>query len=285
MTIVENEQLEVVGEGDGDGWLRARNYRGEEGYVPQNYLDVEREQSSTTPGLVNQISFSSVDYTVDNEEEVLQNTETNQSPEQVSVISAPQKEEPTINYCCALYDYEGEGEEELTFEEGQVIRIISKCAHSVDDGWWKGELDDKIGNFPSLVVEECDEFGEPLTNQWDDTPPCSAPPVFTPPEIPEFLSAMEVTVTEPTPTIDAPAMPQCAPPPPPPECEEDIDEATATTPSGGFSMAITRGQQKQYNKQFEKSDDESSNVPGEFFFKVNLSSIIKGSITGKRLTG
>lgn len=44
MSIIENEQLEVVGEGDGDGWLRARNYRGEEGYVPHNYLDVDREQ-------------------------------------------------------------------------------------------------------------------------------------------------------------------------------------------------------------------------------------------------
>lgn len=28
---------------------------------------------------------------------------------------------------------------------------------------WEGELDGKIGNFPSLVVDECDENGEPLT--------------------------------------------------------------------------------------------------------------------------
>ena len=61
----------MVGEGDGDGWLRARNYRGEEGFVPQNYLDVEREPeiqsslSSHGPGIVQQISFSSVDYTID----------------------------------------------------------------------------------------------------------------------------------------------------------------------------------------------------------------------------
>lgn len=81
LTIVENEQLEVVGEGDGDGWLRARNYKGEEGYVPHNYLDVERDEQSewgtgnTLQGggssyqLTSQISFSSVDYTVDEVEE------------------------------------------------------------------------------------------------------------------------------------------------------------------------------------------------------------------------
>lgn len=64
LTIVENEQLEVIGEGDGDGWLRARNYRGEEGYVPHNYLDVERDvpiDTSSQQQLQTQMSFSSVD--------------------------------------------------------------------------------------------------------------------------------------------------------------------------------------------------------------------------------
>lgn len=53
LTIVENEQLEVVGEGDGDGWLCARNYRGEEGFVPSNYLDVDREASGLQAGASN----------------------------------------------------------------------------------------------------------------------------------------------------------------------------------------------------------------------------------------
>lgn len=148
---MENEQLEVVGEGDGDGWLRARNYRGEEGYVPHNYLDVERDQPSNTTGLISQISFSSVDYTVDNEEDITQQSqsETNQSPDQISIIQMPQHPPPerqeteTSQYCCALYDYDAEGADELTLEEGQIIRIINKCAHSVDDGWWKGELEGK----------------------------------------------------------------------------------------------------------------------------------------------
>jgi len=107
LTIVENEQLEVVGEGDGDGWLRARNYRGEEGYVPHNYLDIEQDAAggslngSSGNQLRSQISFSSVDYTVDNED---QTVDSMQSPDQVSVIMAPQKRiKSDVEWCIALY--------------------------------------------------------------------------------------------------------------------------------------------------------------------------------------
>jgi len=66
----------------------------------------------------------------------------------------------------------------------QIIKIINQSAHGVDDGWWEGELDGKAGNFPSLVVEECNENGEPLTEPEDESPPQSAPPLFTPPGAP-----------------------------------------------------------------------------------------------------
>ncbi|XP_059613011.1 protein nervous wreck isoform X2 [Phlebotomus argentipes] len=238
LTIVENEQLEVIGEGDGDGWLRARNYRGEEGYVPHNYLDVERDElsdSSQQQALATQISFSSVDYTVDNEEpDAYQDSA--QSPDQVSVISAPVKPKPTpgIMYCIALYDYDATAEDELTFEEGQIIKITTKSAHGVDDGWWEGELDGKHGNFPSLVVEECDENGDPLTEGEEE--PEDSP--MTPPSAPEALR--QLPVPAPPPTFEAfssyDTEPDQAPPPsqPPPQPPQNLD------------MDFSKGHPKQY---------------------------------------
>ena len=40
LTIVENEPLEITSEGDGDGWVRARNQAGAEGLIPHNYVEV-----------------------------------------------------------------------------------------------------------------------------------------------------------------------------------------------------------------------------------------------------
>lgn len=152
-----------------------------------------------------------------------------------------------MSYCIALYDYDGEEDEELTFDEGQVIKVISKCAHDVDDGWWRGELEGRVGNFPSLVVEECDEFGEPLTNQWEETPPCSAPPVCTPPEVPEHLIAGviedDISPGEPVVTPDIPTV--------------TITESKGAT-GGLFEMEMSPVQHEQYGTQF------SGDVPSKF---------------------
>ncbi|XP_012060526.1 PREDICTED: F-BAR and double SH3 domains protein 2 [Atta cephalotes] len=168
LSIVESEQLDVVGEGDGDGWLKARNYRGEEGFVPQNYLDVEREPETTTgltsqgPGLVQQISFSSVDYTIDDHDAVDPDaTLQNVASETIIQNHVGEMEQ----YCIALYDYDATCDEELSFLEGDIVKVLKKEPHDVDDGWWEGELRGQQGLFPSLVVEPCGPDGCPLTPQ------------------------------------------------------------------------------------------------------------------------
>lgn len=53
----------------------------------------------------------------------------------------------------ALYDYEGQTGDELSFPEGAIIRILNK-ENQDDDGFWEGEFSGRIGVFPSVLVEE-----------------------------------------------------------------------------------------------------------------------------------
>lgn len=62
-------------------------------------------------------------------------------------------------YVRALYDYEGQADEELSFSEGAVIRLLSRDTQT-DDGFWEGELNGRVGVFPSVLVEDFTENGE-----------------------------------------------------------------------------------------------------------------------------
>ena len=48
--------------------------------------------------------------------------------------------------CIVLFPYNAVNDDELTLEEGQLINIVSKDVE--DKGWWKGEIDGKVGVFP-----------------------------------------------------------------------------------------------------------------------------------------
>ncbi|KAJ3123943.1 Unconventional myosin-Ie [Nowakowskiella sp. JEL0407] len=59
----------------------------------------------------------------------------------------PAKKAPSVK---ALYDYDAQEADELTFKTGDIITIISKS----DEGWWTGSLRGKKGLLPSNYVEE-----------------------------------------------------------------------------------------------------------------------------------
>lgn len=45
----------------------------------------------------------------------------------------------------ALYDYEAQGEDELSLERGQVVLVLSMDPKvSGDEGWWIGKIGDKV---------------------------------------------------------------------------------------------------------------------------------------------
>jgi len=49
----------------------------------------------------------------------------------------------------ALFPYTGQYEDELSFEEGAIITVTAK----EEEAWWRGELNGKVGVFPSNYVE------------------------------------------------------------------------------------------------------------------------------------
>lgn len=68
----------------------------------------------------------------------------------------------------ALYDYDAEDEDELTFKAGDHIEVLSKDPEvSGDDGWWVGRVNGrgKVGLFPSnYVVDVADEQKTGIVN-------------------------------------------------------------------------------------------------------------------------
>ena len=62
--------------------------------------------------------------------------------------------QPETTWARALYDYEAQADEELSFSEGALIHVLRKDDNGVDDGFWEGECQGHRGVFPSLVVEE-----------------------------------------------------------------------------------------------------------------------------------
>lgn len=59
-----------------------------------------------------------------------------------------------IGYCRALFDFSSEDPEDLSFNEGDVIGILHRINGDVDDGYWTGELNGRIGLFMSGLTEE-----------------------------------------------------------------------------------------------------------------------------------
>ena len=66
--------------------------------------------------------------------------------------------------CIVLFPYNAVNDDELTLEEGQMVAVVSKEVE--DKGWWKGEVDGRVGVFPvstlgvlpSLVSRYCEGY-------------------------------------------------------------------------------------------------------------------------------
>ncbi|EHB00144.1 CD2-associated protein [Heterocephalus glaber] len=76
-------------------------------------------------------------------------------------------------YCRTLFAYEGSNEDELTFKEGEIIRLISK--ETGEAGWWKGELNGKEGVFPDNFAIQIGDLDKDFPKPKKPPPPTKGP--------------------------------------------------------------------------------------------------------------
>lgn len=139
LTIEEHEVLEVIEDGDMEDWVKARNKVGQVGYVPEKYL-----QFPTSNSLLSMLqSLAALDS----------RSHTSSNSTEADLVSGSLNGDASVCFVKALYDYEGQTDDELSFPEGAVIRILNK-ENQDDDGFWEGEFSGRIGVFPSVLVEE-----------------------------------------------------------------------------------------------------------------------------------
>uniref|UniRef100_A0A674E841 FCH and double SH3 domains 2 n=1 Tax=Salmo trutta TaxID=8032 RepID=A0A674E841_SALTR len=148
LTIEEQEVLEVIDDGDMEDWVKARNQTGQVGYVPEKYLQLPSSNS-----LLSMLqALAALD--------ARSHSSSNSTEPELLESELPTPGTPSVNgdsssvcFAKALYDYAGQTDEELSFPEGAIIRVLSRETHE-DDGFWEGEFNGAIGVFPAVLVED-----------------------------------------------------------------------------------------------------------------------------------
>uniref|UniRef100_A0A673THU3 Mitogen-activated protein kinase kinase kinase n=1 Tax=Suricata suricatta TaxID=37032 RepID=A0A673THU3_SURSU len=80
-----------------------------------------------------------------------------------------------LPYWTAVFEYEAAGEDELTLRLGDVVEVLSKDSQvSGDEGWWTGQLNQRVGIFPSNYVTPRSAFSSRCQHGGED-PSCYPP--------------------------------------------------------------------------------------------------------------
>jgi len=129
LAIIEGQNVQILEEDDGSGWIKVADTSGGSGLVPASYIEL------VIDGLAAVQASASLPT--------------------VNRATKPQLG-PKKKYVRSLYDYEPRGSDELSLQEGEQIELSSgpSGGQNYSDDWWEGvDSSGKKGIFPSNYVE------------------------------------------------------------------------------------------------------------------------------------
>uniref|UniRef100_A0A8C6KXI0 FCH and double SH3 domains 2 n=1 Tax=Nothobranchius furzeri TaxID=105023 RepID=A0A8C6KXI0_NOTFU len=191
LTIEEQEILEVIDDGDMEDWVKARNRSGQVGYVPEKYLQLPSSNS-----LLSMLqSLAALD--------ARSHSSSNSTEPETELPTGSINGDSAVSFAKALYDYAGQTDEELSFPEGAIIRILNRETHE-DDGFWEGEFNGVVGVFPAVLVEDLSGVGENGGGQRESSTQCDRSPCSPFQSVPLHSSPLQ------TPTTSSPGSSPCS---------------------------------------------------------------------------
>ncbi|KAL4233124.1 SH3-domain kinase binding protein 1 [Mactra antiquata] len=247
------EMLDVLKQEE-EGWWEGIN-NGKQGMFPSNFVEIV-EESSETPA-------EAPDTKIENTEEHLikgkkvqgiglgnifgdgpirlrstankkpadRPTEPPKAESRSDLGQHKLKESKPVEKAVVRYSYAAENEDELNLNEGDVLVVLEKELE--DSGWWKGELNGRVGVFPDNFVELIKEENKrgskvfqsnkvqqpavPAPQPKPKKPPPPSQSAKIAPKLPEKIPSIDQNKPEPPKADDKPIQPVKKPihPPPP----------------------------------------------------------------------
>ncbi|XP_054612002.1 F-BAR and double SH3 domains protein 2-like isoform X1 [Dunckerocampus dactyliophorus] len=199
LTIEEQEILEVIDDGDMEDWVKARNRSGQVGYVPEKYLQLPSSNS-----LLSMLqSLAALD--------ARSHSSSNSTEPESELPTGSVNGDSSVSFAKALYDYTGQTDDELSFPEGAIIRILSRETHE-DDGFWEGEFNGVVGVFPAVLVEDLASSSENGDGQREGSTrssPCPLAHCERSPRSPFHSGPLHSSPLQ-TPTVSSPQSSPCS---------------------------------------------------------------------------
>ncbi|KAL9559563.1 hypothetical protein MBANPS3_000348 [Mucor bainieri] len=164
----KDEVIKVTDDSDPDWWV-GKKKDGSLGFFPSNFVTVRDDSNAGNekPTVVGQDSQDVIDDTEAHQTEgVAVNNDTAKPSEEDEVHADTQAEEPApeekkvdqvIGMARVMEDYASQEAGEISLPRGGIINVYEV----IDDEWSRGELNGKVGRYPSKHVEDIDMPGRP----------------------------------------------------------------------------------------------------------------------------